>query len=408
MTLGRARHFGNALTDHRLGNDHLRATIVIGLGLGDRRSNGCHVVTIDAHRVPVLRFEISLGIFALRNIGHRIERHIIGIINEHEVVQAVVTGKRDRFLGHTFLKASVSHQRDDMMIKNHMLRGVESCGSTLAGNRVANRIAHSLTKRTRGRLDARRFAKLRMTRRHGMQLTEIFQIVARNSVAGKVQPTVEEHRAVTGRKNEAVAVEPLRGIRAVAQGLAEKHRTDLRTTERQTEVTGIAGVHGIHGKSTGFIGGFGKNGGVHGSKWCSRQGAPTLVCRPRMTSRHLYRHESSKPLAIAALAASNFVKIEIEWKISLPKIRVRLFFPARTANNDPFVYRLGLQVFILARRVRLPYGSPLRIASAPSGGFLFYHHRDCPPESRSPGCPQRRSPDRSAHRLRLPDRTAAR
>lgn len=34
-------------------------------------------------------------------------------------------------------------------------------------------------------------------------------------------------------------------------------------------------------------------------------------------------------------------------------------FPsARAATNDPFVYRLGLQIFILARRVRLPYGSP--------------------------------------------------
>ena len=39
------------------------------------------------------------------------------------------------------------------------------------------------------------------------------------------------------------------------------------------------------------------------------------------------------------------------------------FLAPRTATNDPFVYRLGLQVFILARRVRLPYGSP----------FSWYH-----------------------------------
>jgi len=49
------------------------------------------------------------------------------------------------------------------------------------------------------------------------------------------------------------------------------------------------------------------------------------------------------------------------------------FFSARTTNNDPFVYRLGLQIFILARRVRFPYGSPFFTASAPSGGFF-----DCP------------------------------
>jgi hypothetical protein len=49
-----------------------------------------------------------------------------------------------------------------------------------------------------------------------------------------------------------------------------------------------------------------------------------------------------------------------------------LFRPHR--DNDPFVYRLGLQIFILARRVRLPYGSPFFTASAPSGGFLLSSH----------------------------------
>jgi hypothetical protein len=42
----------------------------------------------------------------------------------------------------------------------------------------------------------------------------------------------------------------------------------------------------------------------------------------------------------------------------LAKVSRLSFVPARTATNDPFVYRLGLQIFILARRVRLPYGSP--------------------------------------------------
>ncbi len=39
--------------------------------------------------------------------------------------------------------------------------------------------------------------------------------------------------------------------------------------------------------------------------------------------------------------------------------------------HDPFVYRLGLQVFILARRVRLPYGSPFSSLRS-GGGFLIY------------------------------------
>ena len=51
------------------------------------------------------------------------------------------------------------------------------------------------------------------------------------------------------------------------------------------------------------------------------------------------------------------------------------FFSARFATHDPFVYRLGLQVFILARRVRLPYGSPLKSASAQRGLFGFWSGR---------------------------------
>lgn len=45
------------------------------------------------------------------------------------------------------------------------------------------------------------------------------------------------------------------------------------------------------------------------------------------------------------------------------------FFSA-VAANDPFVYRLGLQVFILARRVRLPYGSPFAFSLRPKRGLF--------------------------------------
>lgn len=49
------------------------------------------------------------------------------------------------------------------------------------------------------------------------------------------------------------------------------------------------------------------------------------------------------------------------------------FFSARTATNDPFVYRLGLQIFILARRVRLPYGSPAFTSLRPKRGLFGFH-----------------------------------
>ncbi len=56
------------------------------------------------------------------------------------------------------------------------------------------------------------------------------------------------------------------------------------------------------------------------------------------------------------------------------------FFSARFATHDPFVYRLGLQVFILARRVRLPYGSPIKLEPPPARR-LFRFLTGHPPSS---------------------------
>jgi len=50
------------------------------------------------------------------------------------------------------------------------------------------------------------------------------------------------------------------------------------------------------------------------------------------------------------------------------------FLAARTATNDPFVYRLGLQIFILARRVRFPYGSPPLSGPRPKRGLFDFQH----------------------------------
>ncbi len=55
------------------------------------------------------------------------------------------------------------------------------------------------------------------------------------------------------------------------------------------------------------------------------------------------------------------------------------FLSARTATNDPFVYRLGLQIFILARRVRLPYGSPFFTGLRPKRGLFWFRTAAHPP-----------------------------
>ena len=64
---------------------------------------------------------------------------------------------------------------------------------------------------------------------------------------------------MTGRKHEAIAVEPFGMIGGVLERMTEKHRADLRAAERQPQVPAVAVVHGIHRQPPGNGGGLGEN-----------------------------------------------------------------------------------------------------------------------------------------------------
>lgn len=96
-----------------------------------------------------------------------------------------------------------------------------------------------------------------------MKLAEGRDILLGYRVAGEVQPTVKEHRAVSRREDETVTVEPTRSIRIEIQGLSKQDGTDFGAPERETQMAGVAGVDSVHGKATGFIGSSCKCFGIH-------------------------------------------------------------------------------------------------------------------------------------------------
>ena len=94
---------------------------------------------------------------------------------------------------------------------------------------------------------------------------EVLQLLDREIVAGEVQPAVEEHRAVAGGEDEAVAVEPLRVAPGSHCSASPKSTAPTSAAaERQAEVAGVALVDGVHGEATGFVGGFLEDVFVHG------------------------------------------------------------------------------------------------------------------------------------------------
>ena len=67
---------------------------------------------------------------------------------------------------------------------------------------------------------------------------------------------------MTGRKDEAVAVDPARALGVVRKRVAIKDRADFSHTERQTEVARGARMNRIDGEPARLIGGLGEKEGL--------------------------------------------------------------------------------------------------------------------------------------------------
>ena len=79
------------------------------------------------------------------------------------------------------------------------------------GDRHADRHRHPLPERPGGRLDSVEEEILRMAGAGGAELAEALDVVDRRpGVAGQMKERVDQHRAMAGRKDEAVAVGPAR------------------------------------------------------------------------------------------------------------------------------------------------------------------------------------------------------
>jgi hypothetical protein len=171
-----------------------------------------------------------------------------------------VAGEGDGFHRDAFLHAAVAREAHDVMIEDHVLCRVEVRFGHLRGNGHADRIGDALAEWTSCGFDAaRRVGQLGMARCLGAHLTEAFELGHRHfGVAAQVQPGIQEHRTMTGRQHEAIAVQPLRVVRAVAQRIAEQHRADLGAAQRQAEVPALTRVHSVDRETSSNGGGLGE------------------------------------------------------------------------------------------------------------------------------------------------------
>ena len=123
----------------------------------------------------------------------------------------------------------------------------EDGGQVPLGDRHADGIAQALAERAGGGLYARRDEVLGMAGRERTELPEALDLLdGHGLVAEEMEQGIDQHRAVAGRKHEAVAVGPS-GIGGVElQEPREQHRCNVGRAHGQAGMAGFRLLDRVH------------------------------------------------------------------------------------------------------------------------------------------------------------------
>src|SRR5579884_2653396 len=188
----------------RAHHDERRAVTHRG-GRPQRLLEGREVVAVlDAGDVPAVGFEAAAHVLGERERGGAGERDPVVVVEDVELAEPEVAGERARLRRHALHEVAVAREHPGVVVDDDVARAVEARGEVRLGDGKAHRIADALTERPRGGLDARGEVHLGMPGRAAAPLAKAADLVERQ-VAREVEQGVEEHRAVAGREDEAVA-----------------------------------------------------------------------------------------------------------------------------------------------------------------------------------------------------------
>ena len=147
-------------------------------------------MTINGDGVPANGRETCSVIFRLGEVSHFVQGHIVGIVDDDQVVQTIVTSVRSSFERNTFLQATITAQSNHVVIKDGVTGGVVFGSGQFGSSSHTNSVTNTGTKRTSGSFDdggvVFRGRDFRVTRCHGVVTTEVFDLFKGKSITGQV------------------------------------------------------------------------------------------------------------------------------------------------------------------------------------------------------------------------------
>ena len=206
---------GRTIADVAAHDDQARAR-----GLGDRAlergGHGRVVVGVGALDVPAVGLEAPRDVLAEGERSVALDRDVIVVVEIDQVAEPPVARERGRLRGHALHQIAVGDDAEDAPGDGGEVLAVESRGQHLRGDREPDAVPEPLAERAGRGLDAGGQAALGMARGAAAELSEASQLLEWKLEAGEVEQGVEQHRGVSGREHEPVAVRPAGVERLVA------------------------------------------------------------------------------------------------------------------------------------------------------------------------------------------------
>mmetsp|Transcript_52038 Transcript_52038/g.125585 ORF Transcript_52038/g.125585 Transcript_52038/m.125585 type:complete len:636 (-) Transcript_52038:69-1976(-) len=249
----------HTLSDDGVALDELGLSVVTGLGGSDGFLNGIKVMSVNFIDLPAVCFVPLQDVLGLCVLCHLVKGDLVGVVHNDQVVELLVGGEGSGLGGDTLLEATVTRKSKDVVVEDLVVVGVVDSGGHLLRGGHTDSVGDTLSEGTGCGLDSGSVVlgagEFWVAGCHGVVLTEVLDFLHRQVESGKVEPRVQEHRPVSGRKDESVTVDPLGVLGVVLHLRSVKDGTDLGGTKGKTHVTGVCGGDRVHGQTTCLVGG---------------------------------------------------------------------------------------------------------------------------------------------------------
>ncbi len=209
MGTGRALLVRCAEADDRFAANQRRTCAVRQRLLDGPRDRGA-VVPIDAiDYLPAVCLESARGIVGKPPADLAVDRDLIVVIQTDELAEFQRAGERTGFVRYPLHQAAIAEEYPGPVIDDLVARTIERRGKHFLCERHADCVGYALPERPGRGLDRQVAFAFRVARSPVTELAEVPDFVDRQGITGQVQQAVKQHRAVTVRQHESIAVPPL-------------------------------------------------------------------------------------------------------------------------------------------------------------------------------------------------------